>query len=205
MPLGFPCGWTSPRTRSERTSQSRIESRVRPLRHPPAFTLTGVKRLYLLRHAKSSWSDPSLADEERPLAPRGRKAAKKMAKELRRREIRPKLVLCSSSRRTRETLELIGSSLGSPKIEVEEGLYGAGSDGVLTRVRAVSDAVGSVLVIGHNPALHDLARWLAPRSEHLIGKFPTGALAAFELDVVGWSELGQTEARLVAYIVPREL
>jgi len=80
-----------------------------------------VKRLYLLRHAKSSWSDPSLADEERPLAPRGRKAAKKMAKELRRREIRPKLVLCSSSRRTQETLELIGSSLGDPTIEVEEG------------------------------------------------------------------------------------
>ena len=88
---------------------------------PPAFRLTGVKRLYLLRHAKSSWSDPSLADEERPLAPRGRKAAKKMAKELRRREIRPKLVLCSSSRRTQETLELIGSSLGDPTIEVEEG------------------------------------------------------------------------------------
>jgi phosphohistidine phosphatase len=164
-----------------------------------------VKRLYLLRHAKSSWSDPSLADEERPLAPRGRRAAKKMAKELRRREIRPTLVLCSSSRRTRETLELIGSSLGDPTIEVEEEFYEAGSDGLLTRVRTVSDNVGSVLVIGHNPALRDLARRLAPGSGQLLGKFPTGALAAFELDVPSWSELGQTEARLVAYIVPREL
>ena len=102
---------------------------VRPLGAPPAFRLTGVKRLYLLRHAKSSWSDPSLADMDRPLARRGRKAAMKMAKEFRRREIRPQLVLCSSSRRTQETLELIGSSLGDPTIEVVEGLYGAGSDG----------------------------------------------------------------------------
>jgi phosphohistidine phosphatase len=164
-----------------------------------------VKRLYLLRHAKSSWSDPSLADEERPLAPRGRKAAKKMAKELRRREIRPGLVLCSSSRRTRETLALIGPSLGDPTIEVEEALYEAGRDGLLTRVRRVSDSVHSVLVLGHNPAVHDLARRLAAGSGELFGKFPTGALAAFELDVPSWSELGQTEARLVAYIVPRDL
>jgi phosphohistidine phosphatase len=164
-----------------------------------------VKRLYLLRHAKSSWSDPSLADEERPLAPRGRKAAKKIAKELRRRKVRPTLVLCSSSRRTRETLELIGSSLGEPTIEVEGELYEAGSDGLLRRLRAVSDTVRSVLVIGHNPALLDLARTLAPDSGQLLGKFPTGALAAFELDLPSWRELGQREARLVAYIIPREL
>lgn len=164
-----------------------------------------MKHLYLLRHAKSSWSDPSLADEERPLAPRGRKAARKLANELRRREIRPTLVLCSSSRRTRETLALLGSSLADPTIEVEEALYGAGSEGLLTRVRAVSDSVPSVLVLGHNPALHELARTLAPASEHLLGKFPTGALAAFELDVPSWRELGQREARLVAYILPREL
>jgi len=101
---------------------------------PPAFRLTGMKCLYLLRHAKSSWSDPSLADDERPLAPRGRKAGKKMAKELRRREIRPTLVLCSPSRRTQETLALISSSLGDPTIDVDDVLYGAGSEGLLTRV-----------------------------------------------------------------------
>jgi phosphohistidine phosphatase len=161
-------------------------------RSTPAFRLTtGVKRLYLLPHAKSSWSDPSLADEERPLAPRGRKAAKKMAKELRRREIRPKLVLSSSSQRTQETLELIASSLDDPPVEVEEGLYGAGSDALLARVRAVSDTVGSVLVVGHNPGLQDLALRLTPGSERLIEKFPTGALAAFELD----AESGRSSAR----------
>ena len=115
------------------------------------------------------------------------------------------LVLCSSAWRTQETLELIASSLGDPTVEVEEGLYGAGSDGLLARVRAVSDTAGSVLVIGHNPGLQDLARRLAPGSERLIEKFPSGALAAFELDAESWRELGQTEARLVAHVVPREL
>ena len=128
-----------------------------------------------------------------------------MAKELRRRGIRPQLVLCSSSRRTQETLELIGSSLGDSTIEVEEGLYGAGSHELLARMRAVSDTVGSVLVIGHNPGLQDLALSLAPGSERLLEKFPTGALVAFELDVPHWRELGQREARLAAYVVPREL
>jgi phosphohistidine phosphatase len=164
-----------------------------------------MRRLYLLRHAKSSWSDSSLADEERPLAPRGRKAAKKLARELRRRQIQPALVLCSASRRTQETLELISSSLGHPTIETEESLYGAGSDALLARIRAVSDTVDSVLVIGHNPGLQDLAVRLAPGSEPLVEKFPTGALAAFELEAPSWMELGQTKARLVAYVVPREL
>ena len=164
-----------------------------------------MKRLYLLRHAKSSWSDRSLADEERPLAPRGRKAAKRMAKELWRREIRPELVLCSFSRRTQETLELIASSLGDPANEVEESLYEAGSDGLLARLSAVSDTVSSVLVIGHNPGLQDLALRLAPGCERLAEKFPTAALAAFELDAESWSELGQTKARLAAYVLPRKL
>jgi phosphohistidine phosphatase len=167
--------------------------------------MTGVKRLYLLRHAKSSWSDSSLTDEERPLAPRGRKAAKKMAKALRRRRIRPALVLCSAARRTQETLDLIGSSLGHPTIETEESLYGAGSDALLARIRAVSDTVDSIFVIGHNPGLQDLAMRLAPDSKPLVEQFPTGALAAFELDAHNWIELGSTKARLVAYVVPREL
>jgi phosphohistidine phosphatase len=164
-----------------------------------------MKSLYLLRHAKSSWSDSSLTDEERPLAPRGRKAAKKMAKALRRRQIRPALVLCSASRRTQETLELISPALGHPAIETEESLYGAGSDALLARIRAVSDTVDSVLVVGHNPGLQDLAMALAPGSKPVAEKFPTGALAAFELNAHSWIELGQTKVRLVAYVVPREL
>jgi phosphohistidine phosphatase len=170
-----------------------------------AFRLPSVKRLYLLRHAKSSWSEPSLADEERPLAPRGQKAAKKLAKELRRRKIRPELVLCSSSRRTQETLELIAGALGKPTIEVEEGLYGAGADTLLARIRMADASVDSLLVIAHNPGLQDLAVTLAPDDERLAEKFPTGALAEFELDAESWAELARTKLRLTAYVLPREL
>ncbi len=170
-----------------------------------AFRLTSVKRLYLLRHAKSSWSDPSLVDEERPLAPRGRKAAKKLAKELRRRQIRPELVLCSSSRRTQETLEPITGALGKPTVEVEEALYGAGADALLARIRMVTESVDSVLVIAHNPGLQDLALSLAPDDDRLADKFPTGALAAFELDAESWTELARTKVRVTDYVIPREL
>ena len=135
-----------------------------------------MKGLYLLRHAKSSWSDSSLADEERPLAPRGRKAASKIRKELSRRGIRPELVLCSSSRRTRETLELIAPALGGAQVETEDELYAAPPDVLLARLQSVPSRIQSVLLIGHNPGLQQLAVSLAevsPDEKLLTGKFPT--------------------------------
>src|SRR5689334_6927644 len=90
----------------------------------------GMKRLYLLRHAKSSWEDESLADHDRPLSARGRRAAYAVGRYLREHGIEPELVLCSSSTRTRETLARIGLSG-----QVEPGLYGASAGELLTRVR----------------------------------------------------------------------
>src|SRR5918996_5979084 len=82
-----------------------------------------MKRLYLLRHAKSSWDDPTLADHDRPLAPRGRRAAKVMAKHLHRNGIAPELVLCSGSRRTRQTLKRIAPGLGdSAEVQIRSEL-----------------------------------------------------------------------------------
>jgi len=163
-----------------------------------------VKQLHLLRHAKSSWDEPGLADYDRPLAPRGRRACKKLAKHLRREGIRPDLVLCSSSRRTRETVELISSALEYAVIEIEEGLYAADAERLLARLRELPESAGSVLLIGHNPGLQELALTLAPGSAGIAEKFPTGALASFALDTP-WLRLGQTRAELVAYVVPREL
>ena len=160
--------------------------------------------LHLLRHAKSSWDEPGLPDHERPLAPRGRKAAKKLARYLRDQEVRPDLVLCSSARRTRETLERTRSSLGEPVVEIEDGLYGAGSDDLLARLRGVPEGVGSALLIGHNPGLQDLALALAPSEPPLTARFPTGALASFAL-AGPWAQLGEAQAELTAYVVPREL
>ena len=163
-----------------------------------------MHELHLLRHAKSSWDEPGLPDQERPLAPRGRKASKKLARYLRDQEIRPDLVLCSSARRTQETLERIRSSLGEPVVEIEDGLYAAGAASLLARLRELPDAVESALLIGHNPGFQELVLLLAPSEPRLAAKFPTGALASFVI-AEPWSRLGEAQAELTAYVVPREL
>jgi phosphohistidine phosphatase len=83
-----------------------------------------MNRLLLLRHAKSSWDDPSLADHERPLAPRGHRAAESMAEHLRSSVPHPDLVLCSSALRTRETLDRMSKAFGDAEVVVDDGLYG---------------------------------------------------------------------------------
>ncbi len=161
-----------------------------------------LKHLLLLRHAKSSWDDPALGDHDRPLAPRGRKAAKLIGAHLRREQIGSSLVLCSSARRARETLELVSPS---GEIQIEDGLYGASADELLGRLRQVPDEVDCALLIGHNPAIQDLAAGLVADSAGLATrKFPTGALAT--LTFAGtWSELDFRRAKLDAFVRPREL
>jgi phosphohistidine phosphatase len=167
-----------------------------------------AKTLYLLRHAKSSWDDPSLPDHERPLAPRGRRACEVIAAHLDREHIRPQLVLCSSATRARETLELVG--LGShieAEILTEDGLYEATAADLLARLHLVDDEVASVLLVGHHPAIQDLAVCLASSGERrgdLTRKFPTAALATLTWSG-GWAMLGPAAAQLVAFVTPREL
>jgi phosphohistidine phosphatase len=164
--------------------------------------------LYLVRHAKSSWEDPSLPDRERPLAPRGRKDAKRIAKHLARLEIEPELVLCSSAARTRETLELVRPAFGAAtKVRLEEKLYAASADELLERIRLVPETVTSVMLIGHNPGAHALALLLAssgPGLDRLEAKFPTAALATLTFDTT-WSEIAPAEATLAEYVVPKQL
>jgi phosphohistidine phosphatase len=165
-----------------------------------------TKCLYLLRHAKSSWDDPELADRERPLAPRGRKAASAMAKHLLKENIQPDLVLCSPSLRTRQTVERMAAALRRSPVEVEDDLYGAAATSLLERLRRVPDSHASVLLVGHNPGLHDLALALAGRGapSRLAEKFPTGALATLEHDG-SWAELGARSCTLTGFVLPREL
>jgi phosphohistidine phosphatase len=168
-----------------------------------------VKRLYLLRHAKSSWDNPELVDRERPLAPRGRRAAVLVAEHLRREGVSAELVLCSSALRARETLGAILPALdGDVEIRIEGGLYAAGTGDLLERLQAVPDSIASVMLIGHNPCLQDLALSLATRGaglERLREKFPTGALATLAVGDESWSALSAGDATLEAYVVPREL
>jgi phosphohistidine phosphatase len=163
-----------------------------------------TRRIDLLRHAKSSWDDPGLADHDRPLTSRGRRAAARIGRHLREAGVEPELILCSTARRTQDTLALLELH-GAASIEAE--LYGASSDGLFERLRELSDDVHSVLLIGHNPGIHDLAVMLAgeaPRRDELNAGFPTAALATLTFDG-GWRQLRPAACELVAFVKPREL
>jgi phosphohistidine phosphatase len=166
-----------------------------------------LKRLLLIRHAKSSWDDPALADHERPLAPRGQKAAERIAEHLGDADVTIDVVLCSSSRRTRETLELLSASFGDAEVLVEDRLYGASAGDLLDRLREVPDGVSGVALIGHNPGIQDLTIELARDGPHVgraLKKFPTAAVAVLEFDAP-WSELASGGARLTSFTVPKDL
>ena len=167
-----------------------------------------VKRLYLLRHAKSSWKHPELADHDRPLAGRGRRATKAIARHLRERQITPELVLCSTARRARETLERIEPALATADVRHEPQLYGASADVLFERLRALPDDVASVMLIGHNPAIEQLALDLArpsPERRELEAKFPTAGLATLEFVGPSWRDVNRGGAELISLVRPRDL
>jgi phosphohistidine phosphatase len=168
-----------------------------------------VKRVWLLRHAKSSWDHPGLPDTDRPLAPRGRRAAELLAAHVAASDVRPAVVLCSSSLRTRQTLAAILPALGDAlEIRIERALYGAGPAELLARLRRVPNRASSAMLIGHNPGIQDLALGLAasgPAFAALREKFPTGALATVEVEVERWRDLDDGMATAAALVTPRSL
>lgn len=168
-----------------------------------------MKQLLLLRHAKSSWDDPDLDDFDRPLAERGVKAARSIGRELAARGWLPDLALVSPALRTRDTWRLVAAEWPvQPRIAFVEALYDASAADILSQIGQTDASSGSLLVIGHNPGLEQLARQLAgPGSEakalaRLEEKFPTAALArfAFEDD---WS--GLSSAPLTHCVHPKDL
>jgi len=171
-----------------------------------------MKTLLLLRHAKSAWSDPRLDDHDRPLNGRGERAAKAMADHVARRVPRPDLILCSTAMRTRQTLAPLLKCLegAAPPISLEAGLYLASEDALLGRLQAVADDVPTVLLIGHNDGIGQLAADLAGDgpSEALASlraKYPTGALAVLRIPDGPWSDLRPGSAKLIEFVRPRDL
>jgi phosphohistidine phosphatase len=171
-----------------------------------------VKIILLLRHAKSAWGQPGLDDHERPLSKRGQRAAEAMAEHIVHSAPRPDLILCSTSVRTRQTLAPLIHRLASPAppIALEKGLYLASEAELLVRLRAVGDEIRTVLLIGHNEGIGELADALAGDGEPaalaaLHEKFPTGALATLRLDEAPWRDLAPGAAELLAFVRPRDL
>lgn len=146
-----------------------------------------MKTVHLLRHAKSSWKDEALDDHDRPLARRGRAAAKTIAAYFKRRGIAPDLVICSTAGRARETWKPIAKAITPGEVVLEHDIYAVSEGALLRYLRGLPEEAGSVLLIGHNPGLHALALALAaaPSRRRLPpadGKFPTGALASLSFD-----------------------
>ncbi|MFO7778525.1 MAG: histidine phosphatase family protein [Nitriliruptoraceae bacterium] len=168
------------------------------------------RRLFVLRHAKSSRKHSGLSDHERPLSGRGHDALPRLRRALEERAPDIEVVLCSSAVRTVATLEGIRAALPEhAQVTIDGELYGAGHHIWIDRCRRVGDDVAGVLVVGHNPGLeavvHDLALTGEPAARQLLARgFPTGALA--ELVVPSpWSELAFDSCHLAALQIPREL
>lgn len=172
-----------------------------------------MRQLLLLRHAKSAWDDPALSDHARPLNDAGRVAAGAMRRAMRELGLAPDVVLVSSARRTLQTLEALEPWDESPLVEAMDRLYLATAPQMLTILRGVAETVRSVMVVGHNPGLHDLALSLTgahamSSNRHMTRRlaegFPAGALAEFTV-ASHWRDLDAGGGRLVRFLCPKDL
>jgi phosphohistidine phosphatase len=167
-------------------------------------------RIHLLRHAKSSWEDTDLRDHDRPLAPRGHRAAERLRGHVEAAGLAPQLVLCSSATRALETWEGIRDGLPpETRLEVSGDLYAADAGSLLLRLNGLPETVDSVLMIGHNPGMEELAIGLSGGGDddalaRLKTKYPTAGLASLSVDGA-WSELAWQGATLDDFVVPRDL
>lgn len=173
----------------------------------------------LLRHAKSSWDDPELTDFDRPLGPRGANAAKVMAQYIISQGLAPDLILCSSARRTRETLGFLlpafkaattDKRLSAAQMIYDDALYLANADALLAKLRALPQSCRHVMIVGHNPGLHALALDLIGTGSHaemcaIVRKFPTAALATITFDADQWRRLEVGSGVLADFVTPRTI
>lgn len=170
-----------------------------------------MKTLTLLRHAKSTWDDPVARDFDRPLNPKGRRAARTVGRELRALGLTFDQVLASPALRVVETLREIGEGYGRPLVpEHNQTLYLAGATALLERVQRVDDRVERLLLVGHNPGLEQLVLLLTREDgDGLRGeaerKYPTATVAEISLAVDRWADVAEGGGTLARFIRPRDL
>ncbi|HKQ53525.1 MAG TPA: histidine phosphatase family protein [Pyrinomonadaceae bacterium] len=161
-----------------------------------------MKRLLLLRHAKSSWDDARLADFDRPLNGRGRKAAPLMGDFMRERGLWPDLIISSPAQRARETIALVLEAAGfETELRYDERIYEATAGRLVEVIEGVEDDRQEVMLVGHNPGFENLLAHLTGESRRV----PTAALARIRLDAEKWMEAGSRGGRLEWLVKPKEL
>ena len=163
-----------------------------------------MKLLYLVRHAKSSWSNLSLDDIDRPLNKRGKRDAPIMARRIKEQGIVPSLFLSSPAKRALKTCKVFARALDYPKyrIETDMGLYHASENEILEIIRQKNDALDSLIVFGHNPGFTSLANALTGQD---IFNVPTCGIVAIAFAESSWSDIGYDRGELRFFDYPKKL
>ena len=162
-----------------------------------------MKKLLILRHAKSSWKQANLADHDRPLNKRGKRDAPRMGRLLANEEIIPDLIISSSAKRAQKTTKLVAEESGfEGEIIYERDLYAAWPEAYIETLSITPDKFDTVMVVGHNPGLEDLLEILTGEMERM----PTAALALVSLPIDNWRDLSfETKGELSNLWLPKEL
>jgi phosphohistidine phosphatase len=161
-----------------------------------------MKTLFLLRHAKSSWIDPSLSDFDRPLNDRGRKTAPFMGKLMKDKGFDPAIILCSPAVRARQTAQTIRETGGIfTEVRFDDRIYEASPNGLLQVISEINDADSSAMLVGHNPGIEGFIRYLTGGLEAM----PTAALAVIDLRIDKWAEVDDGCGTVREVYRPKEL
>jgi phosphohistidine phosphatase len=161
-----------------------------------------MKKLVIIRHAKSSWDDPFLNDHDRPLAERGLKDAPKMAKRLEKKEILPDAIISSDAERAKATADIIAEHLDFPKKKIDfiKELYHGSAPQILSAIKKTDDSVKTLFLFGHNPGLNDLIWKLGGEIDNL----PTSGQFGFKFDVKNWDEISSKNAKVWFFDYPKK-
>ncbi len=161
-----------------------------------------MKTLLLLRHAKSSWTDPDLQDFERPLNHRGRRAAPLIGRFILQEGFVPDLILSSPAERARQTIALIVETAHlAGELRYDERIYEASAESLLEVISQAEDRFATLLLVGHNPGMEDLLLLLSGET----GRMPTSALAAITFDTEKWGKVKEHKGRLKSLTTPKDL
>lgn len=159
-----------------------------------------MKKIYILRHAKSSWDNPVLADFDRPLNERGSRTADFMGELIHKSDFQPELILSSPATRAKETANIIKKTARlQSEIKFEENIYEASPQTLLKIISDLNENLQSVMLVGHNPGLEGLIKILTGESHSM----PTAGLAIVDLNVVKWKEADLDSGKLRDLIRPK--
>lgn len=162
-----------------------------------------MKKLLLIRHAKSSWDSPGASDFDRPLDDRGLRDAPVMARALAGRDVRPDLIFASAAKRTRETARILTEGLNAEEFSTSESLYLASGKQILREVAGLDEKTETAMIIGHNPGMHDAVETLC--GVGTVDSFPTLAVACIELPVEFWGEISPRVGIMTELLTPATL